>query len=166
MSKEHSWSKTSWLERWKLFCIVTTIPKKSASKVGSNPHLHSLSEPQGTLLRLAAMVTFCTMACSFRHFTSSISFSVISFMPISWPAERGARLSHPDVLCRFLFLFFYFTPRIDQRGEDSGVLQREQQTEEQCSVTVLPSTHTAQKLSKSSFTFPNIWGDLTSKLAT
>lgn len=49
-------------------------------------HLHSLSEPQGTLPRLAAVVTLRTMVCSFRQFTSSVSFSVISFIPISWPA--------------------------------------------------------------------------------
>uniref|UniRef100_I3K4V1 Synaptic vesicle glycoprotein 2 n=1 Tax=Oreochromis niloticus TaxID=8128 RepID=I3K4V1_ORENI len=37
----------------------------------------------GTLLRLAAVVTLWTMVCSFRHLTSKVSFSVISFMPIS-----------------------------------------------------------------------------------
>lgn len=50
-------------------------------------HLHSLSEPQGTLLRLAAVITLWTMACSLRHFTSNISFSVISFIPISCPVR-------------------------------------------------------------------------------
>lgn len=52
-------------------------------------HLHSLSEPQGTLLRLAAVVTLCTMACSLRHCASRVSFSVISFIPISWPVGEG-----------------------------------------------------------------------------
>ena len=30
------------------------------------------------------------MVCSFRHFMSRVSFSVISFIPISWPVEESA----------------------------------------------------------------------------
>lgn len=65
--------------------------------LSSPSHLHSLSEPQGTLLRLAAAVTRWTMACSFRHFASRVSLSVISFMPISWPVGGGEQSS--DVSC-------------------------------------------------------------------
>ena len=51
-------------------------------------HLHSLSEPHGTLLTLAADVTLCTMVWSFWHIAPKTSFSLSSFIPISFPAKN------------------------------------------------------------------------------
>lgn len=51
------------------------------------PYLQSFSEPHGTLLRLAVAVTLSIMTWSLWHFSPRFSFSEISFIPISWPAE-------------------------------------------------------------------------------
>ena len=53
-------------------------------------YLYSLSAPQGTRPTLAAEVTCWTMAWSLRHFSGSVSFSVISLMPVSFPGA-GSR---------------------------------------------------------------------------
>lgn len=76
---------TTWQAGWR------DIRRWAAGPYSGPSHLHSLSEPQGTLLRLAAVVTLCTMACSLRHLASNVSFSAISFIPISWPAAEGGQ---------------------------------------------------------------------------
>lgn len=78
-----------WHPRWNWYTSWLKLTGHQFVSAASS-HLHSLSDPQGTLLRLAAMVTLCTMACSLRHSASRVSFSVISFIPISWPAAVWA----------------------------------------------------------------------------
>lgn len=52
-------------------------------------YLYSSDVPQGTRPRLAVAVTFCTTTWSLRQVSGNVSFSVISFMPVSFPGVRG-----------------------------------------------------------------------------
>lgn len=66
-----------------------TVPRELRCP-GVPGYLYSLSAPQGTRPTLAAEVTCWTMAWSLRHFSGNVSFSVISLMPVSFPAA-GSR---------------------------------------------------------------------------
>lgn len=65
------------------------LPKARLSPLLGAEYLYSSEAPQGTRPRLATAVTLCTTMWSFRQVSGSVSFSVISLMPVSFPEDRG-----------------------------------------------------------------------------
>lgn len=69
--------------------LLQTRPNSPSPSQGGAQYLYSSDVPQGTRPRLAVAVTFCTTVWSLRQLSGSVSFSVISFMPVSFPGDRG-----------------------------------------------------------------------------